>query len=122
MTWRPPQTRGVSEQPHRAALSIDIDVHEGRRLAKPGHPLHLAAERHDKPRPSARNETAHRQDESFRTIPQRRFMRQRKMGLGHADKGRPETEFVEALEVLLSLHLKIDAIGAVQARRNGLNL
>jgi hypothetical protein len=37
----------VLEQSDRSPLSVDVDVHERRRLARPRHALHLAAQRDD---------------------------------------------------------------------------
>src|SRR5262245_8303352 len=110
---KPELARARPEQPDRPAVGIDVDVHEGRCLAETGHALHLAAKCHDEARPGARHQTSHGQNEALRPIPKGRFMRERKMSLGHANQGGAETKLIELVEILLRLHLQIDAVGTV---------
>ena len=58
------------EETDGAPFAVDVDVHERRRLAEPGHTLHLAAQRDDELGAGAGHETANGQDETGRPIAQ----------------------------------------------------
>src|SRR5437762_14242067 len=106
--FRPASAATLKGSPHvllkesdRAALRVDVDVLERRRLAEPRHALHVAAERDDEPRAGGRQEATNRKDESRRTIPQQRIVRQRHLRLGHADRRRAHPELLERREIVL---------------------
>src|SRR5262249_9498090 len=69
----------------------------------------------------ARHQRAHWQDEATRTVAQRRVVRQRHLRLGHAYRRRAGSELVDAIEILLRLHLQVDARPAADARSTRLN-
>ena len=92
-------------------------------LPEPGHPLHVAAERDDEPGSRAR----HQRRAPGAGIPLGRFSSigscdERQMGLRHAHRHRPEPERVHPRQVLLGLRQEVDAVGAVQARGDRLDL
>ena len=103
-------------------LGVDVDAHEVRRRAEAGHPLHVAAEHDHEPRAGARHDAAHRQAEPARAVQQQRVVAERQVRLGHADRDRAEPELVHPREVLLGLRQVVDPVGAVELRRDRLDL
>ena len=87
-----PPEESQLEQADRSPVLVDVDAHERRRLPQAGHPLHVAAERHDEPGAGARHQAAHRADGTRSgRLQQRRVVRQRQVRLRHAHGQRAET-------------------------------
>src|SRR3989442_15831176 len=88
------------EEPNRPPLPVDVDVHEGRRLAEAWHPLHVSAQGNHEAGARARHEASDRQHESCGTVAECRLMRERQVRLGHAHGRAAETDPLDALEIL----------------------
>ncbi len=91
-------------------------------LPEAGHPLHVAAEHDDEAGAGARHDPADREPEPAGTVQQQGVVAEREMGLRHAHGDGAEAELVHPREVLLGLRQVVDPVGAVEPRRDRLDL
>ena len=89
------------EQPHGVALRVDVDRVRGGLLAEARHRHHVAAQRDDPAGAGVRTQVAHRHREPGGRVAQRRVVREREVGLRHADREGAEARGLELPCLLL---------------------
>ncbi len=103
-------------------VGVDVDAHEVRRRTRA--PASVACRRRARPR-TPRRRSARRRGPAGgipRPVEQQRVVAQRQVRLGHAHGHGAEPQLVHPCEVLLGLRQVVDAIGAVEPGRDGLDL
>ncbi len=94
-------------------MLVDVDVDGGGLSPQPRHRHDLAAEQHEPAGSCVGAYVAHVHRESCRCVEERRIVREREVGLRHADRQFAEPMFREARDPLFGEREKVDVVGAV---------
>src|SRR5215471_5023359 len=109
-------------QPDDLAVGVQIDPRGRRVRRQPGHGPHLAADRVDEPGADRGADLPHRQRPAGRRALERGIRRDGQVRLGDADRQRAEPGLFIGVELLAGLRRVLHAVGAVDARRDRLDL
>src|SRR5215208_3482377 len=110
------------EKSNGAAILVDVDVEGRRGDAIARHRLHVAEERDEPTCARVLADVADGDGEAGRRVQERRVVRERQMGLRHADRELVEADIVVTLDRLLRRRQEDDAVGAVDALADSLDL
>src|SRR3954470_81247 len=110
------------EEPDRRSVLVDVDRVGGRCASVARHRLHVAAERDEPARARVRADVAHRHCEAGRRVGQRRVVREREVGLRHADREIGEADALELGNLLARGGLEEDPVATVDTRHYRLDL
>src|SRR3954469_16133256 len=110
------------EKSNGAAILVDVDVEGRRGGAVARHRLHVPEERHEPARARVLADVADGDGEAGWCVQERRVVRERQVRLRHADRELVEADLVVALDRLLRGGEEYDAVGAVHALADRLDL
>ena len=118
----PASGRPTSRQPHDLAVVVEVDARRCRRLGQTRHRAHRPADRIDETCADRRAHLADFERVTGRCALERRVARDRQMGLRDADRHRAEPVVLVGLELLAGRSGVLDPLGAVDRRRDLLDL
>src|SRR3954447_24305755 len=110
------------KQSDRRAVLGDVDRVGGGRAPVAGHRRHVAAERDEPARARVGADVTYGHCEAGRRVGQRRVVRQREVGLRHADRQLVEADALELGDLLARGGLEEDPVATVDTRHDRLDL